>query len=78
AYPDWAALLTELERRRERITAEFEALLAPRRRRAAPDALTAYWRALPEAGDADTLADAGFEAAADADAALRDFARSPG
>ncbi|UNP30429.1 bifunctional [glutamate--ammonia ligase]-adenylyl-L-tyrosine phosphorylase/[glutamate--ammonia-ligase] adenylyltransferase [Lysobacter gummosus] len=78
AYADWAALLTELERRRERITAEFEALLAPRRRRAAPDALTAYWRALPEAGEADTLADAGFEAAADADAALRDFARSPG
>ncbi|MGO1070081.1 bifunctional [glutamate--ammonia ligase]-adenylyl-L-tyrosine phosphorylase/[glutamate--ammonia-ligase] adenylyltransferase [Lysobacter sp. CA199] len=77
-YADWAQLLGELEQRRERITAEFEALLAPRRRRAAPDALTAYWRALPESGAADTLADAGFEAAADADAALRDFARSPG
>lgn len=77
-YADWPALLSELERRRERITAEFEALLAPRRRRAAPDALTAYWHALPDAGSAETLAEAGFDAAADADAALRDFARSPG
>lgn len=77
-YPDWDALAGELERRRERVTGEFEALLAPRRRRAAPDALTAYWRALPESGDAETLAEAGFEAAADADGALRDFARSPG
>ena len=77
-YPDWDALAGELERRRERVTGEFEALLAPRRRRAAPDALTAYWRALPESGDAETLAEAGFEAAGDADGALRDFARSPG
>ncbi|MEH6417691.1 bifunctional [glutamate--ammonia ligase]-adenylyl-L-tyrosine phosphorylase/[glutamate--ammonia-ligase] adenylyltransferase [Pseudomonas sp. CGJS7] len=77
-YADWPHLLSELEQRRERVTAEFDALLAPRRRRAAPDALTAYWRALPESGEVDTLADAGFEAAADADAALRDFARSPG
>lgn len=77
-YPDWYALAGELERWRERVTGEFEALLAPRRRRAAPDALTAYWRALPESGDAETLAEAGFEAAADADGALRDFARSPG
>ncbi|ALN63082.1 glutamate-ammonia ligase adenylyltransferase family protein [Lysobacter antibioticus] len=77
-YPDWETLSSELERWRERVTGEFEALLAPRRRRAAPDALTAYWRALPESGDAETLAEAGFEAAADADGALRDFARSPG
>ena len=77
-YPDWDALRGELERRRERITGEFDALLAPRRRRAAPDALTAYWNALPESGDPASLADAGFEAAADADAVLRDFARSPG
>lgn len=77
-YADWPELLSELERRRARITAEFDALLAPRRRRAAPDALTAYWRALPESGDAEALADAGFDAAADADAVLRDFARSPG
>lgn len=77
-YPDWSALLSDLEHRRERITAEFDALLAPRRRRAAPDALTAYWNALPESGDATILADAGFDAAAEADAVLRDFARSPG
>ncbi|WP_363798828.1 bifunctional [glutamate--ammonia ligase]-adenylyl-L-tyrosine phosphorylase/[glutamate--ammonia-ligase] adenylyltransferase [Lysobacter firmicutimachus] len=77
-YPDWEALLAELAHHRERVTAEFDALLAPRRRRAAPDALTAYWRALPEAGEAAVLDEAGFEPAADADAALRDFARSPG
>ncbi len=74
--PDWDALLAELEQRRERVTAEFDALLAPRRRRAAPDALTGYWRALPESGDAQVLADAGFEP--EADAVLRDFSRSPG
>lgn len=77
-YADWDALRAELERRRERVTGEFDALLAPRRRRAAPDALTAYWRALPDAGEAQALLDAGFDAAGDADAALRDFARSPG
>ncbi|MBX9401735.1 bifunctional [glutamate--ammonia ligase]-adenylyl-L-tyrosine phosphorylase/[glutamate--ammonia-ligase] adenylyltransferase [Lysobacter sp. BMK333-48F3] len=77
-YPDWEALQAQLAHHRERVTAEFEALLAPRRRRAAPDALTAYWRALPEAGEAAVLDEAGFEPAADADAALRDFARSPG
>ncbi|MGJ7904343.1 bifunctional [glutamate--ammonia ligase]-adenylyl-L-tyrosine phosphorylase/[glutamate--ammonia-ligase] adenylyltransferase, partial [Lysobacter sp. 1R34A] len=49
-HADWDGLSSELERRRERVTGEFEALLAPRRRRAAPDALTAYWRALPESG----------------------------
>ncbi|MGO1002602.1 bifunctional [glutamate--ammonia ligase]-adenylyl-L-tyrosine phosphorylase/[glutamate--ammonia-ligase] adenylyltransferase [Lysobacter sp. CA196] len=77
-HADWDDLLSDLERRRERVTGEFEALLAPRRRRAAPDALTAYWRALPESGDAETLAEAGFDAASEADGALRDFARSPG
>lgn len=76
--PDWEALQAQLAHHRERVTAEFDALLAPRRRRAAPDALTAYWRALPEAGEAAVLDEAGFEPAADADAALRDFARSPG
>jgi glutamate-ammonia-ligase adenylyltransferase len=59
------------------VTAEFDALLAPRRRRVAPDALTAYWRALPESGEAEALADAGFVEAGNADAMLRDLARSP-
>ncbi|RDZ26203.1 bifunctional [glutamate--ammonia ligase]-adenylyl-L-tyrosine phosphorylase/[glutamate--ammonia-ligase] adenylyltransferase [Lysobacter silvisoli] len=77
-YADWDALRADLDLRRARVTAEFDALLAPRRRAVAPNALTVYWRALPEAGAADTLADAGFEDAASADGMLRDLARSPG
>ncbi len=77
-YADWSALREALDAQRGRVTAEFEALLAPRRRRNAPDALTSYWRALPEGGDSEALADAGFVEAGNADAALRDFARSPG
>lgn len=77
-YADWGGLRAELDLRRARVTAEFDALLAPRRRVVAPNALTAYWRALPEAGEAAVLADAGFDDAAAADAMLRDLARSPG
>lgn len=77
-YADWQALREALDVQRGRVTAEFEALLAPRRRRNAPDALTAYWRALPDGGDSEVLADAGFVEAGNADAVLRDFARSPG
>ncbi|HEY5802698.1 MAG TPA: bifunctional [glutamate--ammonia ligase]-adenylyl-L-tyrosine phosphorylase/[glutamate--ammonia-ligase] adenylyltransferase [Lysobacter sp.] len=78
AYADWATLRDSLDVQRGRVTAEFEALLAPRRRRSAPDALTAYWHALPDGGDSDALGDAGFIEAGNADAVLRDFARSPG
>ena len=77
-YPDWATLRTALDAQRALVTAEFDALLAPRRRSAAPDALTRYWRALPDAGDLEVLADAGFVEAGNADAMLRDLARSPG
>ncbi|WP_119719345.1 bifunctional [glutamate--ammonia ligase]-adenylyl-L-tyrosine phosphorylase/[glutamate--ammonia-ligase] adenylyltransferase [Cognatilysobacter tabacisoli] len=77
-FDDWAALRAALDAHRARVTAEFDALLAPRRRDAAPDALAIYWRALPDAGDADTLAAAGFVEAGNADGLLRDFARSPG
>ncbi|HEY5850917.1 MAG TPA: bifunctional [glutamate--ammonia ligase]-adenylyl-L-tyrosine phosphorylase/[glutamate--ammonia-ligase] adenylyltransferase [Lysobacter sp.] len=78
AYSDWATLRDSLDVQRGRVTVEFEALLAPRRRRSAPDALTAYWHALPDGGDSDVLGDAGFIEAGNADAVLRDFARSPG
>ncbi len=56
-HDDWAALRTALDAQRAVVNAEFEALLAPRRKRNAPDALTAYWRALPEGGDSTVLAD---------------------
>ncbi|RPE75778.1 glutamate-ammonia-ligase adenylyltransferase [Vulcaniibacterium tengchongense] len=77
-YEDWNALRAELDAHRARVSAEFDALLAPRRRRAAPDALAGYWRALPDGGDRQALGEAGFADADAADAALRDFARSPG
>lgn len=77
-FADWNALREALDVHRARVTAEFDALLAPRGKMQAPDALDAYWRALPEAGDADALRDAGFIEAEQADGLLRDLARSPG
>jgi len=76
-FGDWPALLQVLQGHRERVAQEFAALLAPRRRQAAPNALGLYWRALPDAGEAQVLANAGFEDAASADASLRDLARAP-
>ncbi|GAB3380977.1 bifunctional [glutamate--ammonia ligase]-adenylyl-L-tyrosine phosphorylase/[glutamate--ammonia-ligase] adenylyltransferase [Lysobacter fragariae] len=76
-HADWNALLAALDTHRARVTAEFESLLAPRRQAAAPDALDAYWRALPDAGDAAVLVNAGFDEADQVDGLLRDLARSP-
>ncbi|RFP61917.1 bifunctional [glutamate--ammonia ligase]-adenylyl-L-tyrosine phosphorylase/[glutamate--ammonia-ligase] adenylyltransferase [Cognatiluteimonas weifangensis] len=77
-HVDWPALRAALEVRRSVVATEFAALLAPRRRRGdAPPALAAYWRALPEAGDAQVLAAAGFDDPDTADGALRDLARAP-
>ncbi len=85
---DWAALYARLQAHRERVTREFDALLAPRGRAAQPDALVAYWRKLREeaggdgdereAGAPDALRDEGFEQVEAVDQALRDFARAPG
>ena len=72
------ALESALAQRRAQVSAEFDALLVPRRGQAAPDALSHYWRALPQGGEATTLADAGFNDAQGNDAALRDFARGTG
>lgn len=77
-YPHWQALCEDLEACRARVSAEFDALLVPRRGQAAPGALESYWRALPDGGEAAVLAAAGFADAAGADAALRDFARGSG
>ncbi|MBF6024171.1 bifunctional [glutamate--ammonia ligase]-adenylyl-L-tyrosine phosphorylase/[glutamate--ammonia-ligase] adenylyltransferase [Lysobacter niastensis] len=77
-YAGWEALRGALDVQRALVTAEFEALLAPRRRATDADELTVYWRALPESGDSTMLAAAGFEEATAADGLLRDLARSPG
>jgi len=77
-FDDWSALRKTLDAHRERVATEFEALLAPRGRTAAPSELATYWRALPDAGDAQTLADAGFRDSDNLDGSLRDFARAPG
>jgi len=77
-YADWDALRAELDGHRARVATEFEALLAPRGRTATPSDLATYWRALPDAGDAQALADAGFQDTETLDGSLRDFARAPG
>lgn len=77
-FADWSALREQLDAHRARVATEFEALLATRRRSAAPSAFSEYWRALPEAGDAAVLVEAGFEEASALDAQLRDFVRTPG
>lgn len=75
---DWTSLRERLDGHRKRVADEFEALLATRGGSAPPSALAAYWRALPEAGEGEVLADAGFDEAAALDGVLRDFVRSPG
>ena len=77
-YADWDTLREALDAHRMRVSNEFEALLAPRGRAATPSDLATYWRALPDAGDAQALADAGFRDTETLDGSLRDFARAPG
>jgi glutamate-ammonia-ligase adenylyltransferase len=77
-FDDWSGLRQALDAHRERVATEFEALLAPRGRTAAPSELATYWRALPDAGDAQALVDAGFRDSENLDGSLRDFARAPG
>ena len=77
-FDDWAALEAVLRTHRGHIGHEFDALLAPRKRAAEPGVLAAYWRGLPDAGDAAMLAEAGIDDAGAVDQALRDFARAPG
>jgi glutamate-ammonia-ligase adenylyltransferase len=74
---DWTDLRLQLDAHRGRVSAEFDALLAPRRRQAAASELSTYWRALPDAGAPDALGAAGFNEVAAADASLRDLARAP-
>ncbi len=76
-HADWDALRQALQQVRERVSAEFAHLLAPRRRQQAPDATAHYWRTLPD-GDAGPLAEMGFADPATAHQSLGDFARSLG
>ncbi len=77
-FDDAASLRVALDVHRAAVAEEFAALLAARAD--APDAgdLAGYWRALPARGEPQVLADAGFDDAAAADAALREFARGSG
>ena len=77
-YSGWEALMAALEPVRALVRGEFSALLAPRQHDAVPGALAAYWRGLPEGGEAAVLAEAGFADAAGGDQALRDFSQSLG
>ena len=77
-YANWDELLAELNVQRQRVSAEFAALLAPRKGEAAPDVLSNYWRVLPDGGSAEVLAEAGFSDAHGADQSLREFAQSLG
>ena len=78
-HADWQALDGALASQRAKVAEEFDALLAPRRRRtSAGDELAAYWRALPDHGEAAQLEAAGFEHATELHASLCDFARAPG
>lgn len=76
-YSDWEALLDALALHRERVSAEFDALLAARREATSDTDLASYWRGLPNAGDGAVLSAAGFEAGEDLHRSLADFARVP-
>ncbi len=77
-HADVASLRAELDAQRTLVSAEFERLLAARKRDGdAPTSLDDYWLALPDGGDMQALVVAGFVKADVQDAALRDFARSP-
>ncbi|MBS7458487.1 bifunctional [glutamate--ammonia ligase]-adenylyl-L-tyrosine phosphorylase/[glutamate--ammonia-ligase] adenylyltransferase [Coralloluteibacterium stylophorae] len=76
-HADWAALWRGLDAHRALVAREFGRLLAARRRPQPGVALRGYWEALPDAGDAQVLVDAGFVDAPVADRALRNFVRQP-
>jgi glutamate-ammonia-ligase adenylyltransferase len=76
-YEDAAAMQAALDAQRAVVAEAFDGLLKSRRRQADRGALAQYWLALPDAGEASTLAEAGFAEAGAHHARLRDFARSP-
>ncbi|WP_202839277.1 bifunctional [glutamate--ammonia ligase]-adenylyl-L-tyrosine phosphorylase/[glutamate--ammonia-ligase] adenylyltransferase [Luteimonas saliphila] len=77
-FEDWDALAQVLAYHRDRVSHEFDALLSQREQQpAVADDIADYWRALPDGSAAGALAQSGYADAADVDAVLRDFARSP-
>ncbi len=72
-----SVMLAELDRHRAVVSAAFDGLLQSRRAEPEVNALTRYWRALPDGGSAAALVDAGFGGAEALHARLRDFALSP-
>ena len=77
-HGDWPALRALLDGHRERVSREFDALLASRARLPVEsDELAAHWQALPESGEPQPLQDAGFREPAAAQAALQNFLRGP-
>jgi len=76
-FADATQLQGALDAQRALVAEAFADLLKSRRRQADRGALAQYWLALPEAGEAATLAEAGFAEAGAHHARLRDFARSP-
>jgi glutamate-ammonia-ligase adenylyltransferase len=76
-YEDAEPMQLALDAQRVVVSEAFADLLKSRRRQADRGVLAQYWHALPEAGEAATLAEAGFNDAAAHHARLRDFARSP-
>jgi len=79
-YADWDALLQVLQKYRQQVSTEFDALLATRQQRSAvPEAWVDYWRTLsPVNESSDTLFAAGFTQAEQTNQVLRHFAHSPG
>ncbi len=74
----WPELVETLAAHRDAVASVFEALLRRDTVQQADDCdLAGYWCALPDAGDAASLAQAGFGDAQAVDGALRDFARAP-
>lgn len=74
-FDGFAALLEALDEVRGFVAGEFSALLAQRQKQHRPGDLAAYWKQLPDGGDADVLVDAGFTEANALDTQLRDFLR---
>jgi [glutamine synthetase] adenylyltransferase / [glutamine synthetase]-adenylyl-L-tyrosine phosphorylase len=76
-YSSYESFRAALDVHRAVVSQAFADLLQSRRRRVELSEIARYWQGLPENGDADALADAGFADAESHHARLRDFARSP-
>ena len=76
-FADLESFQAELDVQRAVVSQAFDGLLQARRRRVELTQIARYWQGLPDHGDADALAVAGFADAEAHHARLRDFAKSP-